>query len=49
MSDIPSVAEVYRIVMGNEVSRDAFIESMIADGYSPENAEAQALMYYGPD
>jgi len=48
MSETPSVADVYRIVMGAEVSREQFIASMIADGYAPENAEAQALMYYGP-
>jgi hypothetical protein len=48
MSETPSVADVYRIVMGDEVSREQFIESMIADGYGPAVAEAQALMYYGP-
>ncbi len=48
MSETPSVADVYRIVMGDEVSREQFIANMIADGYAPENAEAQATVYYGP-
>jgi hypothetical protein len=48
MSETPNVAEVYRIVMGDEVSRDAFIANLIRDGYDPAVAEAQALMYYGP-
>ncbi len=48
MSETPSVADVYRIVMGDEVSREQFVASMIADGYSPEVAGAKATEYFGP-
>jgi hypothetical protein len=48
MSETPSVADVYRIVMGDEVSREQFVASLIADGYDAADAEAQATEYYGP-